>query len=90
MHPFETYLLYDLWQKLGKSQNVALTHSSRQSRNFGNNFVAKTAFLHKKVPEAITLTLGTFFSTCPKEEANPLSRVKIDHAKWVAQYPDSD
>ena len=57
--------------------------------------MAKTAFLHKKVPEeAITLTLGTFFllrdASCPKKEVNPLSRVKIDHAKWVAQYPDSD
>ena len=58
-------------------------------------------FLHKKVPQAITLLLfgiffallfGAFlpFSNGSPKEANPLSRVKIDHAKWVSQSPDSD
>ena len=58
-------------------------------------------FLHKKVLQGITLLhFGAFLlyffwaflpisNGCPKE-ANPLSRVKIDHAKWVSQSPDSD
>ena len=64
------------------------------------SFRFRQIFLHKKVLQGITLLLfGAFLlyflfflpisNGCPKE-ANPLSRVKIDHAKWVSQSPDSD
>ena len=78
-----------------KAKMLHLPTQAVNQETLGITLWQKQLFCIRKSQKKLLLSLlGLFFllrdATCPKEEVNPLSRVKIDHAKWVAQYPDSD